>query len=217
MLNVFTPQARAGEVRTFSKSGISLNANGAYGYKHGAMKVSQYFTSTYNDDEQRWEVIPTGNGNNILRNIAHNKCLNSYQTAIGTTPNLFPCDTNDTDQQVRINGDAITHTATGLELNIGDRNDTPVVWKKAGSGVTVQGGNEGSIGFWGFVVGGAATLVVEKALTPNKQKWISFEEDHETWEEVNKRCVKEAGYLQWTINKRDGIEYSEKTCFEKDL
>jgi hypothetical protein len=218
MLNVFTPQARAGEVRTFSKNGISLNANGAYGYKHGAMKVSQYFTSTYNDDEQRWEVTPTPNGLNILRNVAHNKCFNSYQTALGTTPNLFPCDPNDPDQQVRINGDTIVHAATGLELNIGDRNDTPVVWKNAGGGVSVQGGNEGSAWFWGLVGGALVTYTVEKSLDEvqknlNQGKKIEPIDNHyfqikdsdpSSWEEVSELCDRVKGKLTW----QDGL----KTC-----
>jgi hypothetical protein len=125
------PEAKAGEVRSISKNGISLNANGAYGYKHGAMKVSQYFTSNYVDNEQLWEVTPIGSGKSNLRNIEYNKCLNSYQTQVGSSPNLFPCDSNDPDQQVIVNGDTITHAATGLQLNLGERNDTAVVWKNA--------------------------------------------------------------------------------------
>jgi hypothetical protein len=123
------PNANANEVRTISKNGISLNANPTYGYKHGAIKVSQYFTSNYVDNEQRWEIIPIGSGKSILRNIEYNKCFNSYQTQVGSTPNLYPCDGNDSDQQVILNGDSIIHAATGLQLNLGDRNDTPVVWK----------------------------------------------------------------------------------------
>jgi hypothetical protein len=123
--------AKAGEVRVISKNGIALNANPTYGYKHGAMKVSQYLTSNYFDNEQRWEVIPIGSGKSLLRNVEYNKCLNSYQTQVGSTPNLFACDTNDIDQKVILNGDTITHAATGLQLNLGDRNDTPVVWKQA--------------------------------------------------------------------------------------
>jgi hypothetical protein len=126
-----TPNANANEVRTISKNGISLNANPTYGYKHGAMKVSQYFTSNYVDNEQRWEIIPIGSDKSILRNIEYNKCLNSYQTQVGSTPNLYQCDGNDSDQQVIVNGDSIIHVYSGLELNLGDRNDTPVVWKKA--------------------------------------------------------------------------------------
>jgi hypothetical protein len=124
------PKANANEVRTITKNGISLNANPTYGYKHGAMKVSQYFTSNYVDNEQRWELIPSGFGSVILRNIALDKCFNSYQTQVGSTPNLYPCDTKDDDQRVRVNNDTITHVATGLQLNLGDRNDTPVVWKQ---------------------------------------------------------------------------------------
>jgi Protein of unknown function (DUF2599) len=122
--------AKAGEVRTVAKNGIALNANPVYGYKHGGMKVSQYFTSTYNDDEQKWEVIPTNNGLSVLRNIAHNKCFNSHQTSVGSIPNLYGCDINDPDKQVIINGNSIIHGVTGLELNLGDQNDTVVSWKQ---------------------------------------------------------------------------------------
>jgi hypothetical protein len=215
MLNVLTPQARAVEVRTFSKNGISLNANGTYGYKHGAMKVSQYFTSNYNDDEQRWEVTPTNNGLSVLRNIAHDKCFNSYQTAIGTTPNLFPCNTNDPDQQVSIEGDTITHAATGLQLNLGDRNDTPVVWKNASGKVSVQGGNEGSAAFWGAVGGAVVTVSVEKIVEktidtiideinkdtfPEPKDNVYFQiknSDPSKWDEVATLCDRLKGRLVW--------------------
>jgi hypothetical protein len=121
--------ANANEVRVIAKNSIALNANATYGYKHGAMKVSQYLTSDYFDNEQRWEIIPIGSGKSILRNIEYNKCLNSYQTKVGSTPNLYNCDSSDTDQQVIVDGDTITHALTGLQLNLGDRNDTVVKWK----------------------------------------------------------------------------------------
>jgi hypothetical protein len=121
--------ANANEVRVIVKNGIALNANATYGYKHGAMKVSQYLTSDYFDNEQRWEIIPIGSGKVILRNIEYNKCLNSYNTKVGSTPNLFPCDSADIDQQVIIDGDTITHASTRLKLNLGDQNDAIVKWK----------------------------------------------------------------------------------------
>jgi hypothetical protein len=214
MMNLLAPAAKAGEVRTFSKNGISLNANTAYGYKHGAMKVSQYFTSTYSDNEQRWEVIPTNNGLSVLRNVAHNKCLNSYQTSIGTTPNLYPCDTNDQDQQVRVSGDTIIHATTGLQLNLGDRNDTPVIWKNAGSTVSVQGGNGASAGFWGAVGGAMVTIAVEKTVetiadelnkgeVPESTDNVYFQiknSDTSSWGEVATLCDRVKGRLVWQSN-----------------
>jgi hypothetical protein len=121
--------ANANEISVISKNGIALNANATYGYKHGAMKVSQYLQSDYFDNEQRWEIIPIGSGKSILRNIEYNKCLNSYQTKVGSTPNLYNCDSSDIDQQVIVNGEIITHASTGLQLNLGDRNDSVVKWK----------------------------------------------------------------------------------------
>ncbi len=128
-ISITTAPAKAGEVRTISKNGISLNANPAYGYKHGQLKVSQYSTSTYNDDEQKWELIPSGNNTNLLRNLAHKKCFNSHQTTVGSIPNLYNCDINDDDQKVIVNGGTIIHAKTGLLLNLGDKNDSVVSWK----------------------------------------------------------------------------------------
>jgi hypothetical protein len=130
-LIITTPPAKAGEVKTIVKNGIALNANPVYGYKNGLIKVSQYFVSNYNDPEQQWEVIPVGGGKSILRNIQFDKCLNTYQISVGSTPNLYNCDSNDDDMKVILNDNIITDPRFGLILNLGDANDTAVVWKQS--------------------------------------------------------------------------------------
>jgi hypothetical protein len=164
-IGINSHSAKANEVRTFSKNNISLNSNDIYGSKDGHTKVSQFTTSNYRDDEQLFEVIPVGGEKNLLRSIAKNKCVNSYLTAVGTTPNLYPCDANDQDQQMIVRGDDIIHAATGLQLNLGQRNDTPVVWINPNSNSLIQGSSESKQK--SFIPGGYIDEVESKPQTLN--------------------------------------------------
>jgi hypothetical protein len=164
-IGINSHSAKANEVRTFSKNNISLNANDIYGSKDGHTKVSQFTTSNYRDDEQLFEVIPLGGDKNLLRSIAKDKCVNSYLTAVGTTPNLYPCDANDQDQQMIVHGDDIIHAATGLQLNLGQRNDTPVVWINPNSNSLIQGNSESKQK--SFIPGGYIDEVESKPQTLN--------------------------------------------------
>jgi hypothetical protein len=128
-LGTLSKPAKAGEVRVFEKNGIALNVNKAFGLKHNKIVISQYSKSNYLDNEQRFEVIPVFQDASLLRNLATNECFNSYLTTVGSIPNIWTCNTNDKDQWVKIRGNDIYSYTTGLQLNLGDSNNTVVKWK----------------------------------------------------------------------------------------
>jgi hypothetical protein len=130
LIPIFCKPAAAGEIRRFEKNGISLNANSAFGFKHGQIIASQYKTAN-NDLEQMFETINLGKDNYLIRNLALNKCLNSYRTIVNSSPNYFPCNSNDSDQFMKIQGNDIYHSASGLVLNLGEQNNSVVKWKSA--------------------------------------------------------------------------------------
>jgi hypothetical protein len=121
--------AKAEDGIRFSKNGISLNANPAFGYKHGKVIASQ-FSTVQNDFEQLFEQNPVGNSAFLIKSKSLGECLNSYLTIVGSNPNFYPCNSNDTDQQMLVVDGEIYHKASGLKLNIGSKNNSTVSWVK---------------------------------------------------------------------------------------
>jgi hypothetical protein len=120
---------KAEEGIRYSKNGISLNANPAFGYKHSKVIASQYNT-IQNDIEQLFQQNPVGNGTYLIKSMSLGECLNSYLTVVGSSPNFYPCNPNDTDQQMLIVNGEIFHKASGLKLNIGSNHNSKVSWIK---------------------------------------------------------------------------------------
>jgi hypothetical protein len=81
--------------------------------------------------------------------------------------------------------------------------------------VTVQGGNEGSGGFWTVVCFVFCPTVfdgvAQTVLYGNKVIKVSLEKDGESWETASDNCQRDGGFLSWHINKPKN--YAEKTCF----
>jgi hypothetical protein len=208
-IGINSHSAKANEVRTFSKNNISLNANDIYGSKDGHTKVSQFTTSNYRDDEQLFEVIPLGGDKNLLRSIAKDKCVNSYLTAVGTTPNLYPCDSNDQDQQMIVRGDDIIHAATGLQLNLGQRNDTPVVWINPNSNSLIQGNSESKQK--SFIPGGYIDEVESKPQTFNTCPEIKRDEIRKPGDVYYIQHVNSCGKQYTLLNRQAMYQFKSDT------
>ena len=122
-----TSKANAESGTRFEKNGISLNVNKSFGQKDGGIVASQYKT-VENDSEQLFDVINLTEDKVLIKSKANGNCLNSYKIYEGTIPNFLKCDSNDSDQIMKIQNNQIIHYNTGLMLNIGSQNNDVVRW-----------------------------------------------------------------------------------------
>ena len=111
----------------YQANGVSLNVNPIYGKINGETVASQH-TTVQNDPEQLFDQIPAGNGKFIIKSKVNGKCLNSYNTSIGSVPNFWNCNAGDNDQLMNVQDGKIFHAFTGLQLNIGSATNTVVKW-----------------------------------------------------------------------------------------
>ena len=210
--------ASANEHKKFVQNGISLNANtsGVYGFSYGSPNVSQY-TFDPNDPEHDFELIPAGNNANLIKNPKNGKCINSHQTRIGSTPNFYNCNPNDPDQQFNTNSNVPIHIQSGLKMDLGSGNDRKIKMVSNPSNIQPQGGNNASAQFWGGVFTGVIVEEVAKqVINGDKIKWVSLEQEGESWESANLKCRHDGGHLNWDLPQASPSNpnpISQKTCF----
>jgi hypothetical protein len=107
---------------TFSIDGTALNTNAQFPLKDGHPIVSTWPLNN-SDNDQQFDRL----AGNLLKHRSTGKCLNAYQPASGSTVNVYPCNTNDSDQKftfVSVGGNTnlIQRAGTNLCLNMANRN-----------------------------------------------------------------------------------------------
>jgi hypothetical protein len=63
-----------------------------------------------------------------------------------------------------------------------------------------------------FVIDDILSDIVKQALYGDEIKFVSLDEDGESWEAAAKRCARDAGYLNWFHHKNRPV--AEKTCYK---
>jgi Ricin-type beta-trefoil lectin domain/Peptidase family M23 len=110
----------AAMAETFSIDGMALNTNNQFPLKDGYPIMSTWPLNP-NDNDQQFD-----RQGNLLRHRSTGKCLNAYQPSVGSTVNVYPCNSNDGDQKFAIlsaggNINLIQRMGTNLCLDMDSR------------------------------------------------------------------------------------------------
>jgi Ricin-type beta-trefoil lectin domain len=106
---------------TFSIGGTALNTNNLFKSKDGHPLMSTWPLSL-TDNDQQFDRL----SGNLLKHRSTGKCLNAYKPAVGSTVNVYPCNTSDGDQKFNIisvgnNTNQIQRAGTNLCLDMPNR------------------------------------------------------------------------------------------------